>query len=98
MKTAGGVTAKALLGLLSIHPMSGYDLRQLIGRSIGHFWSVRYGQIYPALKAMAAAGLVERSTERHAGRPDRFVYSLTKEGRRELREWLRVAPEEGVPR
>jgi DNA-binding PadR family transcriptional regulator len=94
----GGATAKALLGLLSMKPMSGYDIRQLIPWSIGHFWSESYGQIYPALKQMAAAGLVERTTERQKSRPDRYVYSLTKEGRRELREWLKLPPEMAVPR
>ena len=64
MKRAGGATAKALLGLLSIGPMSGYDLRQLIPWSIGQFWNESYGQIYPALKQMTADGLVERETER----------------------------------
>ena len=98
MKRNGGATAKALLGLLSIHPMSGYDLRQLISWSIGHFWRESYGQIYPALKEMTAARLVERKTERQKGRPDRHVYSLTKNGREALKEWLGIAPEAGVPR
>jgi PadR family transcriptional regulator AphA len=98
MKKTGGATPKALLGLLSIHPMSGYDVRQLISWSIGHFWSESYGQIYPALKQMTAAGLVAKKTERQKGRPDRNVYSLTKAGREELREWLRLPPEHEVPR
>jgi PadR family transcriptional regulator, regulatory protein AphA len=98
MKRKSGVTDKALLGLLSIHPMSGYDLRQLISWSIGHFWSESYGQIYPALNGMTAAGLVVRKTERQKGRPARHVYSLTKNGREALKEWLGVAPEAGVPR
>jgi PadR family transcriptional regulator AphA len=98
MKKQGGATAKALLGLLSIHPMSGYDVRQLIPWSIGHFWSESYGQIYPALKQMTAAGLVAKKTERQKGRPDRNVYSLTRAGREELREWLALPPVEAVPR
>ena len=98
MKRAGGATAKALLGLLSIGPMSGYDLRQLIPWSIGQFWNESYGQIYPALKQMTADGLVERETERQEGRPDKHVYSLTRAGRRELREWLKLPVVEEIPR
>jgi DNA-binding PadR family transcriptional regulator len=98
MKDHGGATSKALLGLLSIHPMSGYDVRQLIPWSIGHFWSESYGQIYPALKQMTAAGLVAKKTERQMGRPDRNVYSLTQAGREELRKWLALPPVEAVPR
>jgi len=98
MKKIAGATGKALLGLLSIRPMSGYDIRQLIPWSIGQFWSESYGQIYPALKQMTAAGLVERKTERNKGRPDRHVYSLTKTGREELRGWLELPPTQEVPR
>ena len=60
MKLEGGSTPNALLGLLSLGPMSGYDIRQLIPRSIGYFWNESYGQIYPGLKRLAAAGLVEK--------------------------------------
>jgi len=98
MAKTGGATAKALLGLLSIHPMSGYDVRQLIPWSIGHCWSESYGQIYPALKQMTAAGLVVKKTERQKGKPDRNVYSLTQAGRDELQAWLSVPAEEPVPR
>ena len=47
---------------------------------------------------MTAAGLVERKTERKKGRPNRHVYSLTKLGRAELREWLDLPPVQEVPR
>jgi PadR family transcriptional regulator, regulatory protein AphA len=98
MKTKGGSTPNALLGLLSLGPMSGYDIRQLIPRSIGHFWSESYGQIYPGLKRLAAAGLVEKKTERQKGRPDRHLYSLTAEGRAQLKAWLKLPVADEVPR
>jgi DNA-binding PadR family transcriptional regulator len=94
----GGVTPNALLGLLSLGPMSGYDIRRLISQSIGHFWSESYGQIYPGLKRLAAAGLVAKKTERGKGSPDRHVYSLTAEGREHLRRWLKVPVAKEVPR
>ncbi|HEY6374740.1 MAG TPA: PadR family transcriptional regulator [Edaphobacter sp.] len=98
MKTEGGATPNALLGLLSLGPMSGYDIRALIPQSIGYFWSESYGQIYPGLKRLAEAGLVEKKTQRQKGKPDRHVYSLTAAGRRRLRDWLRVPVVEEVPR
>ena len=98
MRTEGGATPNALLGLLSLGPMSGYDIRQLIPESIGHFWSESYGQIYPGLKRLAAAGLVAKKTQRRKGSPDRNVYSLTAEGRERLREWLKLPVAEEVPR
>ena len=98
MKTEGGTTPNALLGLLSLGPMSGYDIRQLISQSIGHFWSESYGQIYPGLKRLAAAGLVVKKTERKKGSPDRHVYSLTAEGREQLDRWLKLPVVKAVPR
>jgi PadR family transcriptional regulator AphA len=98
MKTKGGSTPNALLGLLSLRPMSGYDIRQLISESIGHFWSESYGQIYPGLKQLAAEGLVEKKTERNKGKPDRHLYSITQEGRERLREWLKIPVAEEVAR
>jgi PadR family transcriptional regulator AphA len=99
MKMEGGATPNALLGLLSLGPMSGYDIRQLIPQSIGHFWSESYGQIYPGLKRLAAAGLAEKKTERQKGRPDRHLYSLTAAGRRQLQQWLKLpVVEKEVPR
>jgi PadR family transcriptional regulator AphA len=98
MKTHGGTTQNALLGLLSLGPMSGYDIRQLIPRSIGHFWSESYGQIYPGLKRLEAAGLVEKKTERQKGKPDRNLYSLTAAGRDQLQDWLKLPVEREVPR
>ncbi len=88
----------ALLGLLSFGAMSGYDLKQLSGWSVAHFWREGYGQIYPALKKMAAEGLVSKETETNPGRPDRHVYALTAAGRKELTAWLRKPPSAEVPR
>ncbi len=40
-----------MLGALSIEPMSGYDIKNLLGRTVGHFWNEGYGQIYPTLSS-----------------------------------------------
>jgi PadR family transcriptional regulator, regulatory protein AphA len=86
----------AILGLLSLRPMSGYDVRKEATESVGHFWSESYGQIYPALRELVAAGLARRRTERMAGRPDRHVYEITVRGREELRRWV-VEPPRPTP-
>ncbi len=89
---------EVLLGLLTIAPMSGYDLGQNIRTSVGYFWNESYGQIYPNLKTLAAEGLVTSKTERQKGKPDRHIYSITKEGRARLAAWLAVAPQPEIPR
>ncbi len=80
----------AILGVLSLGAMSGYDVKKLIERSIAHFWNESYGQIYPVLNRLAAEGLAERRREKQRGKPDRHVYSLTDKGRQELVRWLAV--------
>jgi DNA-binding PadR family transcriptional regulator len=88
----------AVLGMLSIRPMSGYDIKQAIGESIVHFWDESYGRIYPTLQRLAAEGLARRKIERQDGRPDRQVYSLTSPGRQALERWLALPIREQKPR
>lgn len=89
---------EVLLGLLTIEPMSGYDLGLTIRGSIGHFWNESYGQIYPNLKKLASNGCVSSKTERQKGKPDRRIYSITEKGRERLRKWLAVPPQPEIPR
>jgi PadR family transcriptional regulator AphA len=89
---------EVLLGLLTVEPMSGYDLGQNIRRSVGFFWNESYGQIYPNLRTLAAEGLVTAKTERQKGKPDRHIYSITKKGRDRLASWLAIAPQPEIPR
>ena len=89
---------EVLLGLLTITPMSGYDLGQAIRESVGFFWNESYGQIYPNLKSLAAEGLVTSKTDRQKGKPDRHIYSITKKGRERLAAWLAVEPQAEIPR
>src|SRR5687768_5363232 len=87
-KGRGKTTSHALLGMLSLGPGSGYDLKKRIEGSVAHFWSESYGQIYPMLNQLADEGLAERTHERQQGKPDRQVYALTPSGREELARWL----------
>jgi DNA-binding PadR family transcriptional regulator len=89
---------EVLLGLLTIEPMSGYDLGLTIRESVGHFWNESYGQIYPNLRKLAQDGFVSRKTERQRGKPDRHVYFITQKGRERLKKWLAVPPQPEIPR
>ena len=85
-------TAYVILGLLRIQPMSGYEIKAFVDRSTRFFWAASYGQIYPELRRLAEAGLIEGSSKPSGGRK-RTEYRLTPAGRKELREWLRIPPE-----
>jgi DNA-binding PadR family transcriptional regulator len=89
---------EVLLGLLTIEPMSGYDLGQNIRTSVGYMWNESYGQIYPNLKKLAVEGLVTAKRERQEDKPDKRVYSITQQGRDHLAAWLKVAPQPEIPR
>jgi DNA-binding PadR family transcriptional regulator len=77
----------AVLGLLGIKPMSGYDIKAAVDRTIRHFWAASYGQIYPELKRLEEAGWIAGKDADRGGR-SRRVYRITAAGRRELDGWL----------
>src|SRR2546421_4299420 len=80
-------TALVVLGLLALRRRSGYDIKQTIDKTTRFFWNASYGQIYPELRRLAAAGLVEGEAAPRGGRA-RTVYGLTDEGRSHLEAWL----------
>jgi DNA-binding PadR family transcriptional regulator len=88
----------ALLGLLTICPASGYDLRKLLEVSLNHFWRESYGQIYPTLKRLQREGLVIGEKEAQEGRPDRTVYRITSKGEEVFRAWLKEPAAPQPPR
>src|SRR6266516_4274883 len=85
-------TAYVILGFLGRRPMSGYEIKSLVDRSTRFFWAASYGQIYPELRRLADAGLIEGKASPQGGRK-RNVYRLTPAGRRELRAWLETDAE-----
>ena len=76
----------ALLGLLNERPSSGYELTQRFAQGIGSYaWDAKHSQIYPELKKLTGAGLIEIAEEGARGRK---TYAITADGRAELRHWL----------
>jgi DNA-binding PadR family transcriptional regulator len=85
-------TPFVILGLLCTEPMSGYELKGTIERTVGHFWSESYGQLYPALEKLETAGLVTSEQAPSGGRR-RKIYSITSAGRAHLSAWLAEPPQ-----
>ena len=86
----------ALLGLLSIRPMSGYELKRVVDESVGHFWSADQSQVYRVLASLVADGLASRRTVVQDDRPNRHIHAPTDDGLAELDQWL-AAPLESQP-
>ena len=85
-------TAYVILGMLRTTPKSGYEIKALVDHSTRFFWPASYGQIYPELRRLEKAGLIEGADGSRDGRK-RTVYRLAPAGRKELRAWLREPPQ-----
>ena len=85
-------TEAALLGLLRKGPMSGYDLRKDVERSVGYFWAPAKTQIYATLPRLVESGHATQQKVVQSARPDKTIYELTESGREALREWIEEAP------
>jgi len=85
-------TAYVILGMVSREPRSGYEIKALVDNTTRFFWAASYGQIYPELKKLSEAGLVE-GVDAPRGERKRTVYAITAEGTAALKDWLRQPPE-----
>lgn len=86
-------TETAVLGGLSVKPMTGYALREAIRDVLGHFWSESFGQIYPTLAGLEEEGQLRRLD---AGRTGASTFAITRSGRARLKELL-AQPIQHVP-
>jgi PadR family transcriptional regulator, regulatory protein AphA len=77
----------AVLGLIALGPHSGYDIKRIVDRSIRHFWAASYGQIYPELTKLEAAGWIAGEDGGRGGR-SRRVFTITPAGDEALQAWL----------
>lgn len=86
-------TDYVILGLLAEQPLSGYQIKKIVDIRFKFFWSESFGQIFPALKSLAAAGLAEEcAPERTDGRTTK-TYQITPAGKDALVAWLSLPVE-----
>ncbi|WP_448811234.1 PadR family transcriptional regulator [Agromyces bauzanensis] len=78
----------ALLALLRVGPLSGYDLQKQFSVSVGHVWHAPDSQIYPELRKMEAEGLIEGEEQARGERGTRRVYHVTEAGERAFLDWM----------
>jgi DNA-binding PadR family transcriptional regulator len=76
-----------ILGMVRLGAGTGYEIKRAIEQSTRFFWNASYGQIYPELRRLEAAGLVLSERDPASAR-GRTVYRLTPVGERALHEWL----------
>lgn len=88
-------TETAVLGGLSVMPMTGYALREAIREVLGHFWSESFGQIYPTLAELERQGHVRRVG---SGRAGASTFAITPSGVARLKELLGEPIQQVPPR
>lgn len=81
-----------ILGLLCYMPMTGYDLKIFMDKSINFFWSAELSQIYRELSKLESLNYINSKIEPQEGRPDKKVYNITQEGYEAFIEWLKDFP------
>jgi DNA-binding PadR family transcriptional regulator len=81
-----------VLGMLGLGARSGYDVKRAVELSTRFFWTISPVQIYPELRRLEDAGLLQGRDEPRGGRARR-VYDVTPAGEAALREWLMAAEE-----
>ncbi|WP_332601639.1 PadR family transcriptional regulator [Arthrobacter sp. S2(2024)] len=78
----------ALLALLSVEPMTGYDLSKRFESSVAYVWHAPDSQIYPELRKMEKDGLLAGEEIPWGPRGKKTQYRITAEGRAAFRDWM----------
>ena len=85
---AANRTIYAILGLLAQGSKSGYEIKQVVEKTISHFWKESYGHLYPTLNKLLQQGMVRHDPANESHGRGRQRYELTDRGRAALTAWL----------
>lgn len=83
----------AILGILSWKSSTGYELKKIFEDSSFMYWTGNNNQIYKALIKMQDKGLVNSKVIYQESSPSKKIYTITEEGFKVLREWVKSSPE-----
>jgi len=70
----------AILGLLKERAMHGYQLKKRLAETLGSFWQVSYGSLYPALRRLQREEAVEMIFPKDQIGRRKNVYRITEKG------------------
>jgi DNA-binding PadR family transcriptional regulator len=79
----------ALIAILRVGALSGYDLQKQFSQSVGHVWHAPDSQIYPELRKMESEGLIEGEDQARGEKGTRRVYHVTPAGDEAYLQWMR---------
>jgi PadR family transcriptional regulator, regulator of vanillate utilization len=81
----------ALLAILAVEPLTGYELTKYFDRSAANVWHAPHSQIYPELRKLEGAGLVTAESTARGDHGVKRTYSITEAGLDVLVEWVEEA-------
>ncbi|MGH8042935.1 MAG: PadR family transcriptional regulator [Rudaea sp.] len=86
---SAGIVSLVLLGVLARArtPMYGYQILKRLDETGAGVLSGKQSALYPVLRSLAAANLLDSEVEPSITGPPRRYYRITALGRRVLREW-----------
>lgn len=77
-----------ILGLLCHEDLTGYEIKKRMDTTLKYFWGASYGSIYPTLNDLVNRGMAIRR-EDGASKRNKQIYSITDNGRKYMKEWLK---------
>ncbi len=88
----GGTASLVLLGVLdkAADPMYGYQIAKIIEARTGDVDIMKQGALYPVLRSLESAGLLQSEVEPSVAGPPRRYYKITESGRRALVKWQEI--------
>jgi len=87
-----GIVSLVLLATLADagEPRYGYEIAKRLERDPADGPLLKQGTLYPVLRSLSAAGLLDSYVEPSVSGPPRRYYRITDDGRAVLEEWKRV--------
>jgi DNA-binding PadR family transcriptional regulator len=86
----------AILGLLKEQTMHGYQLKKRLADTLGSFWQVSYGSLYPALRRLQKQEAVEMIFPKEEVGRRKNVYRITAKGEATFAELLERAGQDAT--
>src|SRR5437762_152365 len=86
----------AILGLLKERAMHGYQLKKRLADTLGSFWQVSYGSLYPALRRLQKQEAVEMIFPKEEVGRRKNVYRITQKGEEIFAELLERAGQDAT--
>ena len=82
-------SATMIMGLINNSPFNAYEIiKQLQWMNIKYWYNIADSTVYATIKSLEKKGYISGTVEKEGNMPDKTIYSLTAQGKTELRNTL----------